>query len=97
MVTAARRLIGRAKVSSSTKKRILSCVSRKASSMGCGKSDSTEKEALEANCNNDGYLVEVEDELDIVTKQLNEAKDQLKRILDKLSEYTRKEDYLRSL
>lgn len=39
-VTAARRLIGRAKVSGSTKSRILSCVSRKASSMGCGGKDS---------------------------------------------------------
>ncbi|MHA2062783.1 MAG: hypothetical protein ACXABY_00140 [Candidatus Thorarchaeota archaeon] len=35
-VTAARRLIGRAKVSSSTKSKILSCVSRKAKQMGCG-------------------------------------------------------------
>lgn len=35
-VTAARRLIGRAKVSEATKSRILACVSRKASSLGCG-------------------------------------------------------------
>jgi hypothetical protein len=35
-VTAARRLIGRAKVTSSTKSKILACVSRKASSLGCG-------------------------------------------------------------
>lgn len=35
-VTAARRLIGRAKVGESTKSRILSCVSRKAKAMGCG-------------------------------------------------------------
>jgi hypothetical protein len=34
-VTAARRLIGRAKVGSATKSKILSCVSRKASAMGC--------------------------------------------------------------
>jgi hypothetical protein len=40
-VTAARRLIGRAKVSDGTKSKILSCVSRKASSLGCGgKTDS---------------------------------------------------------
>lgn len=39
-VTAARRLIGRAKVSDSTKSKILACVSRKASSLGCsGKKD----------------------------------------------------------
>lgn len=38
-VTAARRLIGRAKVSSSTKSKILACVSRKAKSMGCGSKD----------------------------------------------------------
>lgn len=35
-VTAARRLIGRAKASASTKTRILACVSRKAKAMGCG-------------------------------------------------------------
>lgn len=35
-VTAARRLIGRAKVGDSTKSKILACVSRKASSLGCG-------------------------------------------------------------
>jgi hypothetical protein len=35
-VTAARRLIGRAKVSDATKSKILSCVSRKAGSLGCG-------------------------------------------------------------
>lgn len=34
-VTAARRLIGRAKVSSATKKRILACVNRKSKAMGC--------------------------------------------------------------
>jgi hypothetical protein len=38
-VTAARRLIGRASVSSSTKAKILGCVSRKASAMGCGSSN----------------------------------------------------------
>lgn len=35
-VVAARRLIGRAKVGDSTKSKILACVSRKASSLGCG-------------------------------------------------------------
>lgn len=35
-VTAARRLIGRAKVSDATKSKILGCVSRKAKSLGCG-------------------------------------------------------------
>lgn len=41
-VTAARRLIGRAKVEDTTKSKILACVSRKASSLGCaGKKDST--------------------------------------------------------
>jgi hypothetical protein len=42
-VTAARRLIGRASVGESTKSKILACVSRKASSLGCGgKKDSQE-------------------------------------------------------
>jgi hypothetical protein len=35
-VTAARRLIGRAKVSAETKSRIMACVNRKSKSMGCG-------------------------------------------------------------
>lgn len=35
-VTAARKLIGRAKVGDATKSKILACVSRKASSLGCG-------------------------------------------------------------
>lgn len=35
-VTAARRLVGRAKVSQDTKSKILACVSRKAKSLGCG-------------------------------------------------------------
>lgn len=39
-VTAARRLIGRAKVGSSTKSKILACVSRKAKTLGCGGSKS---------------------------------------------------------
>lgn len=40
-VTAARRLIGRAKVSDSTKSKILGCVSRKAKALGCsGKAES---------------------------------------------------------
>jgi hypothetical protein len=43
-VTAARRLIGRAKVSSSTKQRILSCVSRKAKQLGCGGSKDDSKD-----------------------------------------------------
>lgn len=46
-VTAARRLIGRAKVSDATKKKILSCVSRKASSLGCStKSNDSSVEEL---------------------------------------------------
>lgn len=51
-VTAARRLIGRAKVGAATKSRILSCVSRKARALGCGgaKEDSVQAitEALPA-------------------------------------------------
>lgn len=47
-VTAARRLIGRAKVGSSTKDKILACVSRKSKSLGCGGSkDSTDSTVLD--------------------------------------------------
>jgi phosphate uptake regulator len=46
-VTAARRLIGRAKVGAATKKKILSCVSSKASKLGCGGKDTLSDEAVE--------------------------------------------------
>ncbi len=50
-VTAARRLIGRAKVSDATKAKILSCVSGKAKKMGCGgakkKDELTDEKALQ--------------------------------------------------
>lgn len=48
-VTAARRLIGRAKVSDAVKSKILACVSRKASALGCGssKSDSVSPQVTE--------------------------------------------------
>jgi hypothetical protein len=46
-VTAARRLIGRAKVSDSTKSSILACVSRKAKAMGCGGSKSSSDSVVE--------------------------------------------------
>jgi len=51
-VTAARRLIGRAKVGASTKARILSCVSRKAKSLGCGgkSKDETNQNAVDNTC-----------------------------------------------
>lgn len=45
-VTAARRLIGRAKVSSATKAKILACVSRKASALGC---ETKSKDSLESD------------------------------------------------
>lgn len=44
-VTAARRLIGRAKLSSDQKSKVLACVSRKAKSLGCGGKDMTEDAA----------------------------------------------------
>jgi len=47
-VTAARRLIGRAKVSEDTKAKILGCVSRKAKAMGCeGGKDTADTGAAE--------------------------------------------------
>lgn len=53
-VTAARRLIGRAKVGDSTKSKILACVSRKASSMGCG---GAKKDSENVSQNNDTIQV----------------------------------------
>ena len=48
-VTAARRLIGKAKVSDSTKEKILACVSNKAESLGCGGKDTEEQKTVQAN------------------------------------------------
>jgi hypothetical protein len=55
-VTAARRLIGRAKVSQDTKSKILACVSRKSSSLGCGKDGACE---IPATANADGQKPEI--------------------------------------
>ncbi len=53
-VTAARRLIGRAKVSDSAKSTILACVSRKSKAMGCGGTASTKDAVQEVtNIQND--------------------------------------------
>lgn len=43
-VTAARRLVGRAKLSDSTKSKILACVSRKAQALGCGAGEKKDAE-----------------------------------------------------
>ena len=45
-VTAARRLIGRAKVSAATKAKILACVARKAKALGCSSSKKEEVEVI---------------------------------------------------
>jgi anti-sigma28 factor (negative regulator of flagellin synthesis) len=50
-VTAARRLIGRAKVSAATKQRILACVSRKAKALGCGGSSKKMKNEAVSSTN----------------------------------------------
>jgi len=72
-VTAARRLIGRAKVSDSTKKKILACVSRKANSLGCGSSsnDAVVQEALADK------LTLVTEQLQLSEKLLKVAKDEI--------------------
>lgn len=56
-VTAARRLIGRAKLSDSQKKRVLACVSRKARSLGCDKSSSKKDSIVTLTLGDNEYAV----------------------------------------
>jgi len=61
-VTAARRLIGRAKASQATKDKISACVSRKAGALGCGKDGNCALPAVGATQNTDA-AVKIDDEL----------------------------------
>ncbi len=72
-VTAARRLIGRASVSAATKTRILSCVSRKASAMGCDKKDNKEDKKQEDKKTIDelnAKILALNSQVEILTKDL---------------------------
>lgn len=52
-VTAAKRLIGRAKASAATKEKIMACVNRKAKAMGCGSSKKTDQVQDDAKTTDD--------------------------------------------
>lgn len=80
-VTAARRLIGRAKVGSSTKSKILACVSRKAKSMGCSGGDSTEAIALLEEAKN-----QLMEQVKVLTEQKKQAEDDLKAANEKIEQ-----------
>jgi len=81
-VTAARRLIGRAKVSDSTKSKILACVSKKASSLGCsakGKSSKDEvtiSDLMTAWVSDLSYVTELQDKIKDQEVQTSELNDQ---------------------
>lgn len=79
-VTAARRLIGRAKVSSDTKSKILACVSRKAKSLGCGSSKDSEMEKIAFEAALDAVTKQAElykSNWETAEKLYSEAKDQI--------------------
>jgi len=94
-VTAARRLIGRAKVSSSTKAKILACVSRKAKSLGCGSSkkdelteeqfeELVESEEFEPTLEVLAFLEADYADRDADLENLDVLKDSAAKVLDKL-------------
>jgi hypothetical protein len=90
-VTAARRLIGRAKVSSSTKSKILSCVSRKAKAMGCGGGDEDEAK-IEELINSEEFaftrellqFMEDQEKLSEEAQKLDELKYKMAVLLDRV-------------
>ena len=71
-VTAARRLIGRAKVSDGTKSKILSCVSRKAKALGCTASE--KKDAEQAPTTPAPAPVDMKWLSDLVASEITDAK-----------------------
>lgn len=94
-VTAARRLIGRAKVSDSTKSTILACVSRKASSLGCsakGKSSKDEvtiTDLFAAWISDLSYVAELQDKIkdqDVQTSKLNDQTTAIKKVMQPLKD-----------
>lgn len=95
-VTAARRLIGRYKGSSSTKAKILACVSRKAKNLGCGGDSSDEALVLLEEAKN-----QLMEQVKILTEQKKQAEDMLKeanaKIEQTLSDLTKAQDELKKL
>jgi len=71
-VTAARRLIGRAKVSDSTKAKILACVSRKAKSLGCN-SKEYECNVPDNMAEMIAKITELNEQIASMQKEFNEA------------------------
>jgi len=77
-VTAARRLIGRASVSASTKAKILACVSRKASAMSCDSS----KDAVQETVVEEKIIEVVEQTTDAVVVELKKQLEELNQALE---------------
>ena len=82
-VTAARRLIGRAKVSSSTKSKILACVSRKAKALGCKSSKDMSDSDIEAILGGETFEETRELLAWLEESEIEENSGPLKSVLDK--------------
>lgn len=76
-VTAARRLIGRAGVSESTKTKIMGCVNRKAKSMGCDSDD-----AITSTINNKLKAFDCSRTQEEVEKEIQDVRLSLQKIID---------------
>jgi len=81
-VTAARRLIGRAKLSSDQKARVLACVSAKAKKMGCGGEDNAGLQLA--------YDALKQDHV-VVLKRLEQLEDKLRSTLERVAKHFDKE------
>lgn len=78
-VTAARRLIGRAKLSSSQKARVLACVNRKAKNMGCDSNNDSDCNCSDCRCKEYDAL---NNDYAAALKQIDSVKDQLAKVLE---------------
>jgi hypothetical protein len=96
-VTAAKRLIGRAKASESTKSKIMACVNRKAKGMSCSTGDNAESALvlLEAAKN------ELLEQVKVLTEQKKQAEEALKLATEKIDQtmnsLTKMEDELKKI
>ena len=87
-VTAARRLIGRAKLSSAQKSRVLACVNRKAKNMSCDSENDSCKNCENCKCKNYDALSE---DYTQALKQVDSLKQKLENVLDSYAKVSGKE------
>lgn len=84
-VTAAKRLIGRAKVSDSTKSKIMACVNKKAKSLGCGGSEDSISELIKSTIDRRAKAFGCSDTAQEVIKDLDQVKTAVKIVETKFA------------